>query len=390
LRDQYTEVTQVSWGEKLQSSCLGSIFALIAFVLSFYLLFWNEGRVNLAQLAKTASDISTLAPADRQGQLVTVTGAATAKTLLGDGLFLRPGPYVLIDRTVEMYAWREDKQTRREKHVGGSETEVTTYTYSSAWTDQPGNSSQFGQVENHQNPPKALADELYQVPSIQIGRYSLDLQNLRHVSNHYTSCQNDSVRYTLIEGVGVNMPKLGLLPLQSQNTQVSGQAVRRGDYIFQGTGTPDQPRIGDVRVCYRVLPTAQIVTALGQLTQAQITPYLHRTTPVHRLIPGTRAAAIALLGDEEMLWRWALRGMGFALMWWSLTQIGAPLVALFDVLPWLGWIAESATSVGSLIAAFMLSSATILVSSFVHHPIVLASVLGMSLGILWLLGRFRR
>ena len=402
MQEEYIEVTQITWFEKLGSSCLGAFFALLAFLFSFYVLFWNEGRVNLAEIAKTAIDISafsvaTSIDAHAQGKLISVTGVDTSNAPLGDGLFLLPGKYILVDRTVEMYAWDETENTHREKHVGGSETRTTTYTYSSEWTNRPENSSSFRDSANHQNPPKAFPDQLYKVPSFHFGRYTLDLSSLTQVLNHRNSCVQGSTTIAGVDvnlpeagGMGINLPEAGHLQLTPQNSRVSGGAIRMPDYLFKGRGSPDHPNVGDLRVCYTVLLAGQGVTAFGKLDGTQIVPYVHQNTQIQRLIPGTRITAIALLGREEALWRWVFRVGGWLLMWMGLAFMGTPVAAFLDVIPWVGDVAEGMALAGSAITTLILSIITILVSSLVHHPVALAVALCFTIGVLLILPRARR
>ena len=42
--DSFTEVTHQSWGSRLGGAFKGIVFGIILFIVSFPLLFWNEGR----------------------------------------------------------------------------------------------------------------------------------------------------------------------------------------------------------------------------------------------------------------------------------------------------------------------------------------------------------
>jgi Transmembrane protein 43 len=392
VHEEYTEITHVSWFSKLTDSCFGAIVGLLLFVASFFVLFWNEGRLNQAEFAKSAVDVSTIAsPTAAQGKFVSASGFIRADSPLDDDLFLLPGKYIVVNRTVEMYAWKETKNTEREKHAGGSETQVTTYSYDSEWANQPEDSKHFRYEQNHRNPPKPFADKLFKVPSAQIGRYAIDINSLSNVTNYRASCATDQTGLRLDDiHRSIQLPKSGWLTLTAQNSRAQGKAIRTADYIFQGKGAPQTPQIGDTRVCYSVLPAEAMVTVFGGLEQSTITPYAHKDTQLLRLIPGTRTAAIAALGQEEALWRWLLRFTGFFMMWIGLLLMSSPLVAVLDVIPFLGWFAEGATALGSLLVAFVLSVITMVVSSMVHHPIALLLSVCVTLTALLILRRLRR
>jgi hypothetical protein len=229
------------------------------------------------------------------------------------------------------------------------------------------------------------------VPSAQIGQYAIDMNSLSNVTNYRASCEsNDSI--SRWDGIhqSIQLPKSSALNLNDQNSRIAGKAIRTSNYVFQGKGSPQSPKIGDVRVCYSVLPAEATVTVFGALQQAQIKPYVHKDTPLLRLIPGTRSVAIAALGQEESWWRWLFRLGGFLLMWVGLFFMGSPMVAVLDVIPLLGWIAEYATAISSLVVAFVLSAITILISSILHHPIALISFVCVTAGALLVLKRLRR
>lgn len=388
MRDQYQEVRSVSWFDKLTTSCLGVILGLLLFLGSFGVLIWNEGKLNLATVAQSAIDISTMAaPTQAQGKLVSVTDRITATTPLGDDRFLLPGKYVVVARTVEMYAWDEQQNTESRKQLGGSETQVTTYTYESRWSTNPENSANFKYAQTHYNPPKPIPDQLLKVPEARVGRYSLDMNSFRRVSAQRASCDSTGSIAEWGTGGTIDLPPIGYLSLTAQNSRVNGGARRMDRYIFQGTGSPQTPQIGDVRVCYSVLPVGTQVTVFGQLDQNQITPYLYRQTPVYRLLPGTRPEAIVALTQEHTLWTWIFRAGGFLMMWFGLMLLGSPLSAVLDVIPILGSFAEGFTFVSSFITAFILSTVTILVAMLLNHLVALLLALGVTIAALFLLRR---
>jgi len=58
MADQFTDVTTTGYGGRIINSIKGVVIGLILFVVSFGLLYWNEGRVDLSNIAKTATEIS--------------------------------------------------------------------------------------------------------------------------------------------------------------------------------------------------------------------------------------------------------------------------------------------------------------------------------------------
>ena len=106
MPDQYTHVTKKGLGSRLGNSLKGILVGLLLFIASFAVLFWNEGRVDVSEIAQTAIQIQENEPAaDAQGELVTVTGKLVTDETVGDGLYLKAGNYIAVRRNVEIYAF---------------------------------------------------------------------------------------------------------------------------------------------------------------------------------------------------------------------------------------------------------------------------------------------
>ena len=112
-QDSFTEVTQKGLGGNLKDSLGGVVVGFLMFLISFPVLWWNEGRLDVSQVAKKAAvvDCSSVGP-DAEGQLVGLTGELGVPDPVGDPEFLKPGPYAELTRRVEMFAWVEKSPAR--------------------------------------------------------------------------------------------------------------------------------------------------------------------------------------------------------------------------------------------------------------------------------------
>ena len=87
MPDQYTHVTRHGYGSRIMKSIKGIFIGILLFVISFGVLYWNEGRVDLSKIAETAIEISADAEdVSASGQLVSVSGTIKTDETLGDGL----------------------------------------------------------------------------------------------------------------------------------------------------------------------------------------------------------------------------------------------------------------------------------------------------------------
>jgi Transmembrane protein 43 len=377
---EYTESSTQNWLQQFMSSLAGVVIGICLFIGSFVLLFHNEGRIDFSQAAKSAIVIPADTPSSQaQGKIVSLTGDITTPGTIGDGLYIKPGAYVALSRTVEMYAWEEKESKQESKQLGGSKTTTTTYRYNKIWTNRPPESIKFKQSSSHRNPAKALKDQVFKAPTATIGAYGVDMAKLEHpVSEIYCGDAN-------VITPGINRDKRQQLALEpalllarknAPRPQLVGQ-----NYLFQGMGTPDTPRIGDLRICYAALPSQTRVTLFGLLSSSLITAANINEEAFFRIFPGERIAAIGTLKTEYQLMLWGLRACGFVMMWIGLSMMLGPIGAIANVIPFLGDIVEALSGTASLIVAFLLSTVTILVSSLLHNPVMLAIAATIALGV---------
>ena len=349
MSDEYTEVEVVGWGNRIGSSCLGVIFGMILFLGSFFVLYFNEGRIDYSQIANKAIEITANSPNPAaEGKLIATNGSVTSDEMLGDNLFLKPGKYLALSRQVEMFAWQESKKTKKIKNVGGSETQITTYSYSREWTSNPEDSSFFKKPVGHENPPKYIDDFSGRVTDAKIGIYSLDLQSIRLPSFQQFTPQRDN-----------------LIP--NQNISLVG------DYLFQGNGTLNSPQIGDLRIKYTILRNGFNGTVFGQLdTNNRITAYSQGKQRLYLIAQGNKEDAVSQLKSEYTMWLWIFRGVGFLMMWFGLVLATEPIAVLLDFFPFLGDLVRGISGAFTIVVAFVLSGITILVSTLIYNPIALA------------------
>src|SRR3990167_8092 len=140
MPDSFSSTTTTGYGSRIVNSIKGVVIGLILFVVSFGLLYWNEGRVDLSNIAKTATEISSATvstDSSLTGKLISTTGVVNSDQIIGDNLFLNPDKFIAAEREVEMYSWIEKSESHSKTNTGGSETTETTYTYSKGWEVNP-------------------------------------------------------------------------------------------------------------------------------------------------------------------------------------------------------------------------------------------------------------
>ena len=186
-----TETTTESWGSRLGGSIKGVAIGGALFIAGIPLLFWNEGRaVKTAKALEEGASVCVKLPnadtvdATMDGKLVHVTGTAVTDEQLGDDLFPGLNPKAIrLTRKVEFYQWVENEKKEKKKNVGGSETTVTTYTYSKKWVSKPVDSSSFREA-GHDNQvffPEA-SDRTLVAETARYGAFELTADQIKRIS----------------------------------------------------------------------------------------------------------------------------------------------------------------------------------------------------------------
>lgn len=368
MPNSFTTTTTTGYGTRIGKSFGAAIAGVVMFVGSFGLLYWNEGRTDLSNIAKTAIELPAGAAstdATAQGKLVSASGVVTSTETLGDDLYLKPGMYLAVERKAEMYAWVETKSEKSQTNVGGSETTQTTYDYAMDWTSSPQPSSEFQYPADHENPDVVIEGDSFTVESLTVGAYTV--------------------------AGDVDLPSTAALPLKKELVSLSGGAKLSGDYVFLGTGTVTSPKLGDTRVSYSVLDSGFDGTVFGKLASAKISKSVDADgNELYRVFSGSRDEAIATLHTEFVTMGWVLRVVGFLMMWLGLAAVLGPLATLLDILPFLGSTTRFLVLVVTFPIAFILSAITIIVSMILQNLIALIIVLALVIGGLIFLAKASR
>lgn len=358
MSDQFREVTKVGYGSRILNSIKGIVVGGVMFLVSFGVLYWNEGRVDLSTVAKTATEINATQinnDAGVQGKLVSVTGEVTVSDKIGDNMFLQPDTYLAVTRTVETYAWTEQEDSKTSNNTGGSETTETTYTYTKEWTSSPAASSSFKHPEGHENVMPTIEGTNTFASTATVGEYSFNPATIA-------------------------LPSATPVTLTADNfvtAQVAGQTatLATGNYVYiphvEG-GVYTTPAVGDMRISYTAVRPGFSGTIFGKLSGTNIASYTNDNgDTLYRLFTGDRTSAIASLHTEYTTMTWVLRLVGFLLMWFGLAAVFGPISVILDFLPIFGSISRSVIGMITFVVALVLSVTTIIISMILHNIVAL-------------------
>lgn len=287
-----------SHGHRAPLSLPVAVFGLLAMILSVFLLIWNESRDERTtlQLNTAATQISKLTGAKDDsspytGQLVWLAEKVEGDGYLVDERFDLRVNALKMRRRVEMYQWVEDPaRVNTYAHALAYQKE---YTYSTNWKEDVIDSRTFNR-KDYLNPLDIPVDGFtVQAENIRAGEYTLS-SNLLSTSDNY-------VRY--IPG-----------HLQSETPYLPAGTLYIGD------GTPANPKVGDIKVWWEIIPEDTYSILAGH-ENGNLIPYdVQPGQQLGMMLPGvvSQEAMLDNLKDRQKLLTWYLRAFGALLCLFSL------------------------------------------------------------------------
>jgi hypothetical protein len=367
--NSYTVSSSTGWFGRIGESIKGVLFGFLLIVVSFPVLFINEGRAVKTQktLEEGASSVVAVSPdsvdSKNDGKLVYVTGeVAQPAGSISDDEFKVSAEALKLRRKVEFYQWEEEQKTETKKKLGGGEEKVTTFTYNQVWSDHPIDSSRFDKKQKYSNPEPALSEKEWVVDEMNVGAFKLSSGLVGQIGN-YTA---------------VNTPTEAGLP-----EEIAGKKLHKQGAGFYLGANPSSPEIGDFRVSHEtVLPGP--VSLIAKQTSQTFEPYIAKAGgSIEMLSTGTVSAEsmFAAAHASNKLMTWGLRLLGAVLMFVGFNLLFRPLSVLADIVPLFGTIVGAGTGIIALLLSVPLSLLTISVAWIFYRPLVgvplaLAAVVG--------------
>ena len=363
MGDGFTETETTGWFTRIKEAFVGVLIGFVLVVAAPVLLFWNEGRsVKTAAALGEARQVVVEGKPDAidpalEGKLVHLAGKATTAETLVDPEFGVRVNAIRLEREVAMYQWKEEKETRKRKNLGGSETKETTYEYEQVWSERLIDSGSFKRREGHENPGKMpFESQGWQASDVRLGAYRLSPAQVGAFGG--------------FRPVG----KEQLPPPASGRQSIDG-----GYYLGK---SPSAPEIGDVRVLFREAPPGD-VSVIAQQTGETFRPMVMGSGyDVSLLEMGVVPAGTMIRNAERAnaMMTWILRAVGFVLMGLGFGLVFRPLSVVADVVPIIGSIVGMGTGCAAFGLAAVGSLITIAVGWVAYRPLIGVPLLVLGLG----------
>ena len=416
----FQETKTTSYGSRLSGSIKGIGAGFVMFIAGTLFLWWNEGRaVKTTQMLEEAEkvavhvDDASVENPDVNGKLIHVVGMAVTKDSLADDTFDVGVVAVRLNRKVEYYQWEEDSKTETVDKVGGSQEEVTTYTYDKEWTNSPVNSQEFKDPE-YRKKNFVLANiepQTYMAKNVNLGVYSLSKQLISMVSGETPVSLAMSEAEIAEWNKKIHQPNDAISEIgvkeQSAETKTdsaskawagSAQAVVKADYVHINKNiiylgkNPDAPQVGDVRITFTKVEPAE-VSVLAKVNGKQLQDYTAKN--------GKRLSVLSMgnISMDEMfeqehqsntIWTWVFRFIGLILVVTGLKGIFNILVTLLKVLPFLADIAGLGVGLVCNVIGFIWSLIVISIAWLFYRPVISITLLVVvAAGVVYLVKRGR-
>jgi hypothetical protein len=383
--DSFSEVSRKGWFERIAESIKGVLIGGLLFLVSFVVLFWNEGRavdtaraLDEAQANVVSISDSSVDPGN-EGKLVHLTGEATTQEVLTDPEFQVSERAIHLKRGVEIYQWKQTEETKTEKEIGGGEKTIPTYHYNKEWVREPIDSSRFKERAGHTNPPgpKPYKDEDWQAKDVTLGAFQLPSSLVSMIGGPDRILMNETT-------------------LSKLSPSLRDQ-LKAHDGLYYQSNDPAHPDVGDVRIELTVV-RPKTVSVMAQQVGSTFEAYHPKSAkhPLELLVLGTKSAdeMIAAEKTTNTILTWVLRLVGFVLMALGIYLVLKPLVVLADVLPLLGNLLSMGVGLFACAIALVLSLVTIAVGWLFYRPLLggalLVGALLVLAGVIYLGSRLRR
>lgn len=371
-----TEVASQSVFGRIGKSFVGMLVGFVLVVGSVVLLFWNEGRAvatakSLREGAATVIDVPSdnINPAN-DSKLVHVTGDTAAADPLEDPLFNISEPVIRLRRNIQVFEWKEKKESKKRDKIGGGTETATTYSYEKAWSPDLTKSSSFKSPEDHRNPAKLeVPKKEFVAKDATLGQFKLTAEIIGRIPGDEALAATEE-------------------QLSNVSSNLQSKLKVEGDEFYLGAD-PANPEIGDEKISFTVLRpgTVSIVAAQGKRS---FTPYTTQNGREIELVEAGSVAAPQMFAHAQAANRmlaWILRAVGFGAMFFGGLLLLGPISALAHILPFLGSLVEIGFAIVAFFISAIVSMLVIATAWMVYRPILGVILIVAAIGCIALLKR---
>lgn len=358
----FVEVTRRGFFSRGKDSLGGAFVGLVVVLIMAGVLFWNEGRARKRYLdLKEGAGAVVSVASDKvdpaaEGKLVHLTGETRVAAPLADPDFGISLSAVKLVREAEIYQWVEAVKTETRNKVGGGTEEIKTYSYERQWRDGPVDSSKFKVSSEHRNPSEMkVRSATFTADAVALGAFALP--------------------GFLVAQIGGGQPYVP--ESLDQAKEEIRAAARIADGLVYFGADPRSPAVGDVRVRFTRVPTGT-VSVVARQSGSTFAAYPTKTGGAIDLLELGAVAAQDMFKraqDRNTALTWAVRILGFFVLGIGFSMILRPVAVLASILPFLGRLVGTGTTVVAFLLGGVVWCLTVSVAWIFYRPLLGVSVL---------------
>ncbi len=358
---------------QIKGSIGAMIFGFILIIGSICTLWWNEGRTikNHKGLLQGASEVyssqnTNYVSPENEGKLIHISGAVQTSEKLQDSDFGIEVQSLKFKRKVELFQWKENKQTKKKE---GSDEKITTYSYEQEWSKKLHDSKKFNEPESHQNPNGIDYHSFSKaVSSAQLGAHQLNKNQIAELQNW--------AGFNFTETKAVENASL-----------INSEGSRSTIYI--GNSSLNNPVIGDYRITYKAVYEGDYSIIAKQVKNTFEPFTTHKGTDISMVNLGIQSAESMFQNaiDTNKTVKWLLRAGGFVLMFFGVRLLFSLITMFTGKIPILGSIVNFGISLFAGIVAFCISFITAGISWVFYRPVLGIILLLVGIGTLLFFSR---
>ncbi|MFK7756123.1 MAG: TMEM43 family protein [Flavobacteriales bacterium] len=355
-------------GKKVKGSIGAIIFGLILILAGISGTWWNEGRTikthkgleQGAQSVHTSKTIDYISP-ENDAKLIHISGSVNTSETLSDGDFGLNIPHLKLKREVEMYQWKENKETKNEEN---SEENSTTYSYSKDWSQRLIDSQNFNDPTSHQNPKSKKYESFSKsVSKASLGAHLLNPKQISRLNNWV------ELKFSEISPVA-----------DAQIMSSEGRPTQ----IYIGNTSLENPEIGNLRISYQVVYEGDY-TLIAKQTGDSFEPFTtEKGTEINLLKTGIHSSESMF--DEELsennFLKWLFRVIGFVVLFIGVRLLFSLVTLFTNFIPIIGSIVNFGVSLFSGIVAFCVFVIVAGIAWVFYRPVLGITLLVIGIGIL--------
>jgi hypothetical protein len=369
MPDSFSETSSESIFGRLGNAIKGVLFGIVLIPSAIVLLSWNEGRAvkTAASLKEGAAAVVSVSPdavqTANEGKLIHLSGEAKTEDTVTDPMFQISRSAIRLSRKVEMYQWKESKEQKTHKKLGGGTETETTCTYSKKWSDSIIDSSDFKHREGHQNPTSMIANSSSVIAeNVTMGAFKLPAEVIDKMKGDST--------------LSLTSAETAELPAHlKEKVKLTGEALYVG-------ADPASAAVGDQKITFTVLKPGTFSILARQTGNTLGTYPTKAGRDLQRVESGniTASEMFEHAKSENTLLTWGLRLLGLIVMTFGISLILSPIATLADVIPLLGDLVGMGTGLAALIMASFISAVVIAVSWFAVRPMLSIALVAFAIG----------